>query len=1005
MADLGVAVERFGGDRDAMRSFASDGPDLLPYATIVNARRMGDEDLSLVSAVYEWQGAPLLFLIDEGSLEAKAADRIHRIRRLLAMRGDAPYLGVVAPGRLDVYRIALDDRRPDQARVDLGEDAGSSSLLIRLGNTRPDGRIADRGWISNVVLKLLTSAIDGLTASGVVSGEDAISLVGRALFTRFLADRHLLPVELAGTDDGGSLFDTASTAQATCAWLDQTFNGDLLPFSANVLDALPGEAFFTLGNIMRRAPDGQLFLGWEERWANLDFAHIPIGVLSQAYELYLRNHSPTQQRREGGFYTPRPIADLMVRAAMAGLARSGDAATARVLDPAAGAGVFLLTAFRELVAERWRKSDIRPNTADLRQILYQQITGFDVNEAALRFAALGLYLISIELDPEPKPVDKLRFDNIRGTVLHRLIPADPDAPVLGSLDPTVSEEHKGRYDLVIGNPPWASGTKLKNWSLVQKLVTDIAATRLPKGRGKPLLPNEVLDLPFVWRAMDWARPDGQIAFALHARLLFQQGEGMADARLAIFNALDVTSVINGVEIRRTRVWPEIDAPFCLLFAQNRTPGPGATFRMISPRLEDGLNNSGVMRIDAANAEPIATDQLSETPEALKALFRGSPIDLQLLERVRRAGLPTLDAYWRDQFGVSDRGRMRGSGNGYQRLRPSSRVRKNGDGQPGVDASYLHGLPELTIPALANLIEPRNLEPFRRARLHDPRAREQFVGPVLVVHKSPPVFSERINLGVCDTDLVYNESFYGYSLADHPDGKLIARYLHLVLGSRFALWYALMTSGEFGFEREVVEKATLDRIPIKPFGDLSDNDRAQIEQIFVAIAAGNADGWKRADAWVCALYGLKPRDLQAIEDTLRYNLPFADAQQAAQQEPDRETIDRFCATLTEEFNAWSDNDSVAIGVRSLSRPLLSPWQMLAVSGPATAATKPLPADVWHALERAADELAATELVIEEFSRLLAVARLAQGRYWSETQARLLARRLVWSYPHLFAVAAG
>ena len=43
-----------------MRSFTSDGPDLLPYATIVNARRCGDKDLSLVSAVYEWQGAPLI---------------------------------------------------------------------------------------------------------------------------------------------------------------------------------------------------------------------------------------------------------------------------------------------------------------------------------------------------------------------------------------------------------------------------------------------------------------------------------------------------------------------------------------------------------------------------------------------------------------------------------------------------------------------------------------------------------------------------------------------------------------------------------------------------------------------------------------------------------------------------------------------------------------------------------------------------------------------------------
>ena len=38
-----------------------------------------------------------------------------------------------------------------------------------------------------------------------------------------------------------------------------------------------------------------------------------------------------------------------------------------VTDPAAGAGVFLLTAFRELVAAHWRTSGKRPDTATLRE--------------------------------------------------------------------------------------------------------------------------------------------------------------------------------------------------------------------------------------------------------------------------------------------------------------------------------------------------------------------------------------------------------------------------------------------------------------------------------------------------------------------------------------------------------------------------------------------------------------------------------------------------------------
>lgn len=39
------------------------------------------------------------------------------------------------------------------------------------------------------------------------------------------------------------------------------------------------------------------------------------------------------------------------------------------------------------------------------------------------------------------------------------------------------------------------------------------------------------------------------------RSLDCDGPGMADARQALFEALDVTSVINGVELRQTKVLP------------------------------------------------------------------------------------------------------------------------------------------------------------------------------------------------------------------------------------------------------------------------------------------------------------------------------------------------------------------------------------------------------------------------------------------------------------------
>ena len=69
MADIAASISEFGADLAALRQFDSDGPELLPYATLLTARRNGDTALNAVEAVYEWQDAPLIFLIDEECLQ------------------------------------------------------------------------------------------------------------------------------------------------------------------------------------------------------------------------------------------------------------------------------------------------------------------------------------------------------------------------------------------------------------------------------------------------------------------------------------------------------------------------------------------------------------------------------------------------------------------------------------------------------------------------------------------------------------------------------------------------------------------------------------------------------------------------------------------------------------------------------------------------------------------------------------------------------------------------
>ena len=998
MTDIHASLTEFGADPSALRLLDDDCPELLPYATLVTARRSGHGNLGAVEAVYEWHDAPLVFLIDADSLEDD--DHLQRIRRLLAMRGDAPYLGVVAPGSLHIYRIALDRKPLRQARVawEYGEGA-KNALFARLGNERPHAAITNSGWISSVVLRLLSGSMTSLIELNV-SHEDAISLVGRALFTRFLGDRDLLPESMSKPETAATLFDSRDMAENTSEWLDDKFNGDLLPLSEGIFEMLPEQGYGVLGDILRRAPGGQLFLGWEEKWGNLDFAHIPVGVLSQAYEHYLRKHARSKQKREGGYFTPRPIAELMVRASFRALELRKASKSAKVLDPAVGGGIFLLTAFRELVAEHWRADGKRPDTDALRRILYKQIVGFDINEAALRFAALGLYLLSIELDPNPRPVDKLRFDDLRGTVLHLVKGVEEEErKTLGSLGPCVGDEHKARYDLVVGNPPWASGTKLPEWKRVCELIARIAADRGIANKAPPL-PNKVLDLPFVWRAMEWAKPDGQISFALHARLLFAQGDGMPAARQALFEALDITSVVNGAELRQTKVWPQILAPFCILFGRNRIPGPDAGFRVISPRIEDSLNRAGAMRIDTANAEVVASRQLVETPEILKILFRGSKADLGVLERIRAEGHPTLYDYWKENFGLGERGRLRGSGNGYQKLRTTSSLpRRGGDGLPGVDASYLRGRHQITTgPFTSILVDSSLLDLFEHERIHRRRSVELFAGPQAIVHESPPKSTARISVAVSDEGVVYNTSFHGYCPGPHPDAALLVRYLALVLGSKLAIWFALVISGRFGVERDVVEKIALDRLPLPRFDQLTLLQRDEIGRLIEGLDSGEVT-WEEVDEWVMRLYGLGQRDLQVVFDTLEFNLPFAENKRNAQALPSSKERKRFCEILRDELMPWCNRFGSRLAVYQIPPLTMSPWQAIAVRTGFGDVMETVSEDDWAGLLRAADETAATEILVEKGRDRLLIGRLAQRRYWSETQARLLAGRIAWSHVEL------
>jgi hypothetical protein len=155
--------------------------------------------------------------------------------------------------------------------------------------------------------------------------------------------------------------------------------------------------------------------------------------------------------------------------------------------------------------------------------------------------------------------------------------------------------------------------------------------------------------------MEWAKPDAHIAFVLHARLLFKQSEPGRASREELLAALHVTGLLNGAALRMSRFWPDVTAPFCLLFARNRVPPADAAFWYVNPELEGHLNAHGKWRIDDATARRIAPADVAAVPSLLKTLFRGTELDAQLIRRISQHKLVALQDYWQASGGKDHHG--------------------------------------------------------------------------------------------------------------------------------------------------------------------------------------------------------------------------------------------------------------------------------------------------------------------------------------------------------------
>jgi SAM-dependent methyltransferase len=198
-----------------------------------------------------------------------------------------------------------------------------------------------------------------------------------------------------------------------------------------------------------------------------------------------------------------------------------------VVDPACGSGAFLIGAFRRLLRERMEiealrteflPGERRASEATLTaKILDRNIHGVDISGAAVEIAKLALWLHSARADAPLSSLDDalkcgnslVGLDFYRGeqrdgfTERHReqVNAFDwAEAFPFGGEDP-------GRFDIVVGNPPYV---KLQNLRKVDPDVADYLLSA--RGYESARTGNFDLYLPFIEKGLRLLRPGGRMGY-------------------------------------------------------------------------------------------------------------------------------------------------------------------------------------------------------------------------------------------------------------------------------------------------------------------------------------------------------------------------------------------------------------------------------------------------------------------------------------------------------------
>ena len=734
-------------------------------------------------------------------------------------QGFCPLLWLVSPQRIDLYNGFGRPQQPADAvrnrletfRLVDDELARLDRLAGRLAmetgqfwRQRPDVNRASA--VDGQLLRDLAALKRDLEAAGLAAASTQ-ALIGRAIFTQYLIDRRIVsPRRLSRIADYGEFPDVLQDRAATARlfdWLRDTFNGDMFPSGAQVPAARHLARVRDFLTATEPATGQQSLFPYR-------FDVIPVELISAIYEQFVHSGGASGKQADV-HYTPLTAVSLVLDEVFAGLTGAET-----VLDLTCGSGVFLVEALRRLVGLQ-AVSGV-PTRAAVRRTLHEQVYGVDRSPEAVSIAAFSLYLAALELDPDPRAADGVRF---RPLVGHTLRAGD-------AFDVDLDGQN---FDVIVGNPPWSyqgQAASIDRWRRAA------GAPRSPRGQS----------LDFVRRAMDFAHDRTRFGMIVSATPFFSRSATGLAAAQSVVKSLGPVTLVNLSELS-SWLFPKAAMPALALLARC---GEQRADRMtlVHARWSPAGERSRTIEIAPSDVTALPLASWQRNPALFKAAFLGNRYDLLLLDDLRDKH-DALDA----RLGAIHARLVTG-------LIAGNRSR---------DATFLKGTPFVQR-RIGHFSMPAALPRFGDDFAEGPRTIDAYRAPVLLIKEFLLKGTPRLVVAVAKQDTVYSDSYFGVSFSDSaPDAAYLVAG---VLGSALATWYYLMSGSAFGLWMRRVKRADVGALPTPEIGpSLGCAAGKRIVRLVRAFhdRAPHDDDWRSLDDAVFDLYGLDEEDRIVVQDGL------------------------------------------------------------------------------------------------------------------------------------------